>query len=129
MSYPAATAEEIARIFSAWFPETRDDDELSESDWHVVAGYFIYDDGGPIETSDLRIELERYVGGRLGSYRRDLEMVWKVQRIDCNDDHSMLTYFRKTGIYESFEGSRWTGDFERVRATEKTVIDYESVNS
>ncbi|MEV2222700.1 hypothetical protein AB0E01_22810 [Nocardia vinacea] len=119
---PYITAEQFERVLTAAFRSTRDNDKLS---WYTVHEHFVWSKGAPIVLADLRISLAKSVDHADGNYHTDLEMVFQVDV--TVDRYEQTLYFRKTGEYQSFEGSTWDGDFTQVKPAEKVVIDYETV--
>lgn len=62
--------------------------------------------------------MDTYRGGEGGG--EDIELVFEITFED-----GTVRWFRKTGYYQSYDGSNWDGAFKEVRPVQRMVTFYE----
>lgn len=106
------SAEELEQAVEAYLGE----DGWWEAEWQFKTPQVVEVAGHPYE-----IKLVFYNSGLNAGYKEnyitDVEMIFSADG----------RLFRKNGYYQSFTGGDFSGPFEEVKATEKTVTVYESV--
>ena len=96
-----------------------DDDELPNN-IHSLINFW---QDGPNEPEDIFVGLTVRIVDEQGGNEGGGEHVMRIYEVTTNDS-AEIYYFKKTGFYESYNGTEWDSDVVEVFPKEIMVVKY-----
>lgn len=88
--------------------------------WHALSWRYWQDGNVEIIKGFGQVQVVEHVVPEEESWNPYI--IFKIVNID-----NVTTFYRKYGVFYSYDGVNWDGSFESVKPIEKTVITYEYV--